>query len=219
MRGKKGMTANMKMTLIAAAGALSASLIAPASAATITSLPNGTAVNIPALNKLNEKGPTTFGPGITFTSTAPAAYGWSNLYGFGGNGSWAGTPMIGLNDAEGFFTLTFTSAISGFLADVNWTSNFSNNATMQAFDAKGAMIDELVLANGGNLVAPGFYGFSQTGNIISSIRFSNKYIGIRSISIAAAIPEPATWAMMLLGFGMIAGAARYRRRSAKVSFT
>ncbi len=27
-----------------------------------------------------------------------------------------------------------------------------------------------------------------------------------------AVPEPATWAMMLTGFGMVAGAARYRRR-------
>lgn len=29
----------------------------------------------------------------------------------------------------------------------------------------------------------------------------------------AAVPEPATWAMMLVGFGMVAGAARYRRRA------
>ncbi len=29
----------------------------------------------------------------------------------------------------------------------------------------------------------------------------------------AAVPEPATWAMMLVGFGMVAGTARYRRRS------
>jgi hypothetical protein len=36
--------------------------------------------------------------------------------------------------------------------------------------------------------------------------------------IAAAVPEPATWAMMLVGFGMIGGAARYRRRAVKVSF-
>ncbi|GGB26275.1 hypothetical protein GCM10011380_14720 [Sphingomonas metalli] len=30
--------------------------------------------------------------------------------------------------------------------------------------------------------------------------------------IAVAVPEPATWTMMLVGFGMVAGAARYRRR-------
>lgn len=32
------------------------------------------------------------------------------------------------------------------------------------------------------------------------------------------VPEPATWAMMMLGFGMIAGAARYRRRDTKVVY-
>ena len=34
----------------------------------------------------------------------------------------------------------------------------------------------------------------------------------------AAVPEPATWGMMLLGFGAIGGAARYRRRKRNVVF-
>lgn len=34
----------------------------------------------------------------------------------------------------------------------------------------------------------------------------------------SAVPEPATWAMMLFGFGMVAGAARYRRRSIAVTY-
>lgn len=33
-----------------------------------------------------------------------------------------------------------------------------------------------------------------------------------------AVPEPATWAMMISGFGAIGGAMRYRRRKASVSF-
>lgn len=33
-----------------------------------------------------------------------------------------------------------------------------------------------------------------------------------------AVPEPTTWVMMLVGFGIVSGAARYRRRSSKVSF-
>jgi hypothetical protein len=38
-----------------------------------------------------------------------------------------------------------------------------------------------------------------------------------NVSMTAAVPEPATWAMMLVGFGMVGGAARYRRRSTKLS--
>lgn len=34
----------------------------------------------------------------------------------------------------------------------------------------------------------------------------------------AAVPEPATWAMMFLGFAMIAGVARYRRRATNVIY-
>lgn len=35
---------------------------------------------------------------------------------------------------------------------------------------------------------------------------------------ALSVPEPATWAMLILGFGMVGGAMRYRRRAPKVAF-
>ncbi|KQS01975.1 hypothetical protein ASG11_14270 [Sphingomonas sp. Leaf357] len=35
---------------------------------------------------------------------------------------------------------------------------------------------------------------------------------------AAAVPEAATWGMMILGFGMMGAAARYRRRGAKLAY-
>ena len=33
-----------------------------------------------------------------------------------------------------------------------------------------------------------------------------------NVSLTAAVPEPATWAMMLVGFGMVGATSRYRRR-------
>ena len=51
----------------------------------------------------------------------------------------------------------------------------------------------------------------------SSATFSYAYaVGARiqdTGGTPGAVPEPATWAMMMVGFGMVAGAARYRRRS------
>jgi hypothetical protein len=47
------------------------------------------------------------------------------------------------------------------------------------------------------------------------------FLGVNSIgSVAGSVPEPATWAMMLLGFGMLGAGLRYGRKSttAKVSF-
>jgi hypothetical protein len=37
-------------------------------------------------------------------------------------------------------------------------------------------------------------------------------------AVTAAIPEPATWAMMLAGFSFVGGAMRYRRRQTKVIY-
>jgi hypothetical protein len=92
------------------------------------------------------------------------------------------------------------------------------------------------------------FRFSESGNDIDLFAFDNGYSGGTGLGITAnnalnyiatrngilyltfnpisisvdksapAVPEPATWAMMLVGFGMIGGASRYRRRSTNVGF-
>lgn len=43
--------------------------------------------------------------------------------------------------------------------------------------------------------------------------------GAFALTIAQAVPEPATWAMMLMGFGMIGfGLRSYQRKSTKVTY-
>lgn len=39
-----------------------------------------------------------------------------------------------------------------------------------------------------------------------------------SISLAAAVPEPATWGMMIVGFGAVGGVMRRRKTSARIRF-
>lgn len=43
-------------------------------------------------------------------------------------------------------------------------------------------------------------------------------VGDRIEVVGGAVPEPATWAMMILGFGFVGGSMRYRKRSTSVSF-
>ena len=38
--------------------------------------------------------------------------------------------------------------------------------------------------------------------------------GVDNVGVAAAVPEPATWAMMMLGFGALGGLVRSRRSKA-----
>src|SRR5207244_145611 len=108
--------------------------------------------------------------------------GYTGSYGFPANGSWSGTPMIGLNTDVGSFTLTFAAPIAAFLAEINWTTeNTPLDASMSAYDVNGALIESLTLEhNGVNLVPVGFHGFSQGLSNIASIRFNNEYIGLRN---------------------------------------
>lgn len=50
-------------------------------------------------------------------------------------------------------------------------------------------------------------GFSSTGGGFADIR----QIRVGPAAVAAAVPEPATWAMMLIGFGGIGASLRRRR--------
>ena len=62
---------------------------------------------------------------------------------------------------------------------------------------------------------------ASSGETIRSMSFNNT-IARDAFEVAnftvTAVPEPATWGMMLVGFGMVAGTARYRRRNSKVVY-
>lgn len=61
-----------------------------------------------------------------------------------------------------------------------------------------------------------FFGEQYYGTLDNVRVFS----GIASYAEASAsvVPEPITWAMMLVGFGIVGGAVRYRRRTTKLGF-
>lgn len=65
-----------------------------------------------------------------------------------------------------------------------------------------------------------FYGFAYTSdNVLNSIGFESVAdAAITATTAAGAVPEPATWAMMIGGFGMVGGAMRRRKVATTVSF-
>jgi len=63
--------------------------------------------------------------------------------------------------------------------------------------------------------------FGAQGNeLIGGVRFSSNVDSLEAdnVRFTAAVPEPATWAMMLVGFGMVGATARYRRRKSNVAY-
>jgi hypothetical protein len=60
-----------------------------------------------------------------------------------------------------------------------------------------------------------FYQWTADGTQGSQVTFGNVLLG--AVSINDAVPEPATWAMMLMGFGAVGFSLR-RRRGYQVTF-
>jgi hypothetical protein len=73
------------------------------------------------------------------------------------------------------------------------------------YQALGANFDGLAAGSG---QAELFYWDSNNGDNTGDISFS----------LFAGVPEPGTWAMMILGFGMVGGAMRSRRRKVSLSY-
>lgn len=107
------------------------------------------------------------------------------------------------------FSVTFSSLISNFSAvNVSYSS-----ALATAYDGNGAILGTSAASSGqynGAMLSFGFGG-------IKSITFqgNNSGFGVDNFRFDAgvsAVPEPATWAMMLFGFGAIGMTMRRRRR-------
>ncbi|MEQ1883228.1 MAG: PEPxxWA-CTERM sorting domain-containing protein [Burkholderiales bacterium] len=67
-------------------------------------------------------------------------------------------------------------------------------------------------ANLGNIWLVGA-AFNNADRRVDSFKFSNL-----TVSGSSAVPEPATWAMMIFGFGMVGSAMRRRKVQTNVSF-
>jgi hypothetical protein len=209
--------------------AIAVSLAAPASAAFVTSLSTPTAVSMPAVNAFGA-GPRAFGP-MTWTSDySSSVFGWTDFYGFGPNGSWSGTPMAGLNrggngQVYSSMTFKFNTPTKGVLAQMNWSLGVSENLSVIAaiYDSANTLLELQFLANNGNVnlvTAGGYYGFERANADISKLVLSNGYIGARNFSYisSGAVPEPASWALMIGGFGFAGAAMRRRRTAVRVTY-
>ena len=103
-------------------------------------------------------------------------------------------------------SISLMSMITGPLTDVNLSANYSK-LNGEKFTLFSTGMNELITIT--QMVGPGL----QTLNVIGSAQREGSYTGI----ISFAVPEPTTWAMMLLGFGAVGYALR--RRTIKVAYS
>jgi hypothetical protein len=96
----------------------------------------------------------------------------------------------------------------------------STNMTLELFTSGGEK--DIALVTGGNFDGPGFgFGFVSTtctgvptcSQALVGLTPGSSISGPVSIGVSFdAVPEPATWAMMLVGFGGLGAAMRSRRK-------
>jgi hypothetical protein len=129
----------------------------------------------------------------------------------------------------GTLTFTFVSPVYAFGAYFSGVQNFFN--TTVSFNDGSSQ--SFVIPNAGTSSSVGaltFFGFTDVGAAISGITINAgnaqtgaDFLGVDDVRFAVratgAVPEPGTWAMLMLGFGMTGFALRRRSKvTARVRF-
>ncbi len=112
--------------------------------------------------------------------------------------------LAGVGFDAGFFNAVGGTAITAFAADGSLLGSVSN-------EGLGIEFLGLVTNDGQDRIRGVLFslvGDEPAGFAIDSLRFG----AAGQVVVPGAVPEPATWAMLLLGFGAIGGAMRARRR-------
>ena len=160
---------------------------------------------------------------IAYSTFGTPAFDGSYFYDIGGYGSPAPTPGDGIKQSVAttlgqIYTLTFgyggENAVPGAVTILDVLIGTQLTSFTITADSSGALKKAFTLTSI-NYTATGastLISFTQP----SSTHLSNHDVVLDGVifdrAVGGAVPEPATWAMMLVGFGAIGFAARRRQR-------
>jgi hypothetical protein len=215
------------MIRVAAAAVLAATTVAPAFAATVTTSPGSpTSFTAPA-------GGTT----IDFNSpvAAPFTLATSGNAGIvtGSSANNYAQPLFSDNTAYlqvgtgGLATLLDTVS-AGYQSVSFFLGSIDAYNTIELLNTTGGVIQSFT---GSNFIIPADgdqtdpstnrrVTITRTGSeaAIGGLRLTSSQNALELDNVVFAVPEPTTWAMMFVGFGMMGASMRYRRRGTKAVY-
>ena len=133
------------------------------------------------------------------------------------------------NNSTGSITFDLGANYGSVGAFVNYLPAGGSAPTITALSASLAVLGTYDLSTLAAISTPGatnggaFRGIQSTSTNIRYLTLSGSYILAHSLTVAGAatgaVPEPATWAMMMLGFGAMGASLRRRAKvTARVRF-
>ena len=206
----------MKLPFIAAA--VIAAFALPAQASLINSagslLSPTSVVDFESFDGLITAGPEVVASGVTFTGDVDAELG-ATIRDLGENGIWGVGNHFAAAGSNGQLTFTFDSLQSGVGAFVNHYRDISGGVTVSAYDSSNALLETYSLALTTDVYSyneGAFMGISRNVADIRSVTFSGVGAVADDLSFTAAVPEPESYALALLGIGMLVGSQMLRRK-------
>jgi len=140
-------------------------------------------------------------------------------------GNVGGGQVLSTNNSVTLSFNTFTggvSALGGFFFNTDSSFNVvSGPVTVSAADADGTNTQIITGAT-----TASFLGFVSNGALLSAAVTpaggGNKYATVNNLTLGeyqgvAGVPEPASWAMLIAGFGLTGAAMRRRRVAATIA--
>lgn len=144
------------------------------------------------------------------------SYAASVPFGLGGTFDYYSSISNNGNSGFGF------AGASGYGPPSGWQSYTITNASLTGFDFDGILSvydgysPGLSFQLGLSCFGPAQCDFSHTGSVSlglpNNVTFTSASGAFLTESGAGSVPEPATWAMMLMGFGVLGAALRAARR-------
>jgi hypothetical protein len=145
--------------------------------------------------------------GVPFGGVNSGTTGGNNLYGFPLPGQ---TNWLGFADGSAAFNFTAPTNSFGFFT-TGVQTEFTTDLTITFNDGASETLHLPINVNGG----ASYFGFTDTQPFSSATitDLSNDAWGVSDVSynFASTVPEPATWTMLILGFGVIGGMLRRSR--------